>query len=142
MTSDHVAKKLRDLVAQQARHRCGYCLTSELVVGLPMEIDHLIPLVLGGPTIEENLWLACSACNGYKGRRISARDPESGQIVRLFNPREQSWHEHFLWVDSGSRIAGRTAIGRATAKELRLNRPLLVRARGVWIAAGWHPPVD
>jgi hypothetical protein len=142
MTSDYVAKRLRDRVAEQARHRCGYCLTSELVVGLSMEIDHLIPQALGGPTVEENLWLACSACNGSKGHRISARDPESGQIVRLFNPREQSWEEHFFWADSGCRIVGKTAVGRATAKELRLNRPLLVRARKVWIAAGWHPPVD
>ncbi|HEX3531590.1 MAG TPA: HNH endonuclease [Thermoanaerobaculia bacterium] len=133
---------MRDRVAEQARHRCGYCLTSELVVGLSMEIDHLIPQALGGPTVEENLWLACSACNGSKGHRISARDPESGQIVRLFNPREQSWEEHFFWADSGCRIVGKTAVGRATAKELRLNRPLLVRARKVWIAAGWHPPVD
>jgi hypothetical protein len=99
-----------------------------------------MPQALGGPTIEENLWLACPACNAFKGQRISALDPESRQTVRLFNPREQSWEEHFLWADSGARIVGTTAIGRATVKALHLNRLLLVRARRSWITAGWHPP--
>lgn len=142
MSSAHVPKKLRQRVAEQARHRCGYCQSSEEVTGFPMEIDHLVPLALGGPTREENLWLACSACNSFKGHRISARDPESGRTVRLFNPREQRWEEHFAWADSGTRIVGRTAVGRATVRALRLNRSLLVRARRAWVKAGWHPPED
>ena len=142
MTAAYIPKTLRARVAEQARYRCGYCLSSEQIVGLSMEVDHLIPQALGGLTIEANLWLACSACNAFKGHGISARDPESGQVVRLFNPREQRWDEHFLWAESGSRIIGRTAIGRATVKALRLNRPLLVRARRSWVAAGWHPPAD
>jgi len=142
MSAAYISKKLRERIAEQARNRCGYCLSSEQIVGLPMEVDHLLPQALGGHTIEVNLWLACSACNAFKGQRISARDPESGLTVRLFNPREQDWNEHFLWVDSGSRIVGRTAVGRATAKALRLNRPLLVKARRSWVTAGWHPPDD
>ncbi len=62
--------------------------------------------------------------------------------MRLFNPREQSWDEHFAWTDSGARIVGKTAVGRATVKALRLNRELLVRARRAWVKAGWHPPED
>jgi len=142
MTSGYISRQLRKSVAERARYRCGYCLTSEQVVGLAMEVEHLIPQALGGPTREENLWLACSPCNAFKGHRIAARDPESGQMVRLFNPREQSWKEHFLWVESGARILGRTAVGRATTNALRLNRPLLVRARRAWVQAGWHPPED
>jgi HNH endonuclease len=142
MTSIYISPKLRARVAEQARYRCGYCLSLERIVGIPMEMDHLIPQALGGPTIEENLWLACSACNKSKGHRISALDPASGQTVRLFNPREQSWREHFLWVESGARIVGRTAVGRATTTALDLNRPHLVKARRAWIKAGWHPPED
>jgi hypothetical protein len=140
MTSAYISKKLRGRVAEEARYRCGYCLTSERIAGLPMEIEHLIPQVLGGPTLEENLWLACSACNSFKGQRIAARDPETGQMARLFNPREQLWEDHFLWVESGARIVGRTDVGRATTNALRLNRLLLVNARRSWIRAGWHPP--
>ena len=44
-------------------HRCGYCLTTELLIGAPMEIEHIIPTALGGQTEESNLWLACSLCN-------------------------------------------------------------------------------
>jgi 5-methylcytosine-specific restriction endonuclease McrA len=50
MTSSYIPKKLRVRVAAQARHRCGYCLSSEAIVGLAMEIEHLIPQILGGPT--------------------------------------------------------------------------------------------
>jgi HNH endonuclease len=142
MTPAYIPKALRARLAEQARYRCGYCLSAEQIVGLAMEVDHLIPQILGGLTVEENLWLACSACNAFKGCRISALDPESSQMVRLFNPREQSWEEHFRWVESGAQIAGRTAVGRATTKALRLNRPLLVRARRSWMRVGWHPPED
>lgn len=142
MSSAYIPKELRQLVAEQARNRCGYCLSTEAITGITMEFEHLIPRVLGGPTTEANLWLACSPCNAYKGDRISARDPETGQIVRLFNPREQIWDEHFAWVDSGVRIVGKTAIGRATASALRLNRAPLVLARQAWVKAGWHPPHD
>jgi 5-methylcytosine-specific restriction endonuclease McrA len=51
---------MRDRVAARSRHRCGYCLTSEAIVGSPMEVDHIIPEVDGGQTEEHNLWLACS----------------------------------------------------------------------------------
>ncbi len=142
MSSAYVAKRLRARVAKQARYRCGYCLSAEAVTGLALDIEHLIPLALGGTTVEENLWLACSACNSFKGHRISARDPGGGELVRLFNPREQDWGEHFAWLDGGTRIAGQTSVGRATEKALRLNRSLLVKARRGWVDAGWHPPVD
>jgi 5-methylcytosine-specific restriction endonuclease McrA len=51
-----VPKALQERVAVQARQRCGYCLTTERITGAPMEIDHIIPYSLGGPTEEDNLW--------------------------------------------------------------------------------------
>jgi hypothetical protein len=107
-----------------------------------MEIDHILPESLGGLTDEENLWLACSLCNDHKGDRIAALDPETGEIVRLFNPRFQDGYEHFLWNETSDRIIGPTPIGRATVIALHLNRPSLVRARQLWSIAGWHPPKD
>ncbi len=142
MSRAYIPKALRERVAAQARHRCGYCLTSEAVVGTPMEIDHIIPQSLGGLTEEDNLWLACSLCNDHKGDRIAALDPLSGQIVRLFDPRRQVWPEHFAWAPEGDRIVGLPPTGRATVVALDLNRPSLVRARQAWIVAGWHPPED
>ncbi len=142
MSQTYVPAELRREVAAQARYRCGYCRTSETITGTPMEIDHYVPESRGGRTTEENLWLACSLCNRHKAHRTTAEDPASGQTVPLFNPRHQVWEEHFTWVDSGTRIAGLTATGRATAQALALNRPVLVLARRRWVEAGWHPPRD
>lgn len=140
MTRVYIPRALRERVAEQARHRCGYCLTPAALIGAPLEIEHLIPLSLGGLTEEDNLWLACSFCNNYKGNRIAARDPLSNEIVPLFDPRRQSWVEHFAWTVSGDRIVGLTKIGRATTVALSLNRPALVLTRQTWVAVGWYPP--
>jgi hypothetical protein len=140
MTRAYIPGELRDLVAEQSRHRCGYCLTPAALIGAPLEIDHLIPVSLGGPTEEGNLWLACSLCNNHKGNRVAAHDPLSGEIVPLFNPRRQVWAEHFEWSDTGERIVGLTTTGRATILALSLNRPSLVFTRQAWISVGWHPP--
>ncbi|MBC8447685.1 MAG: HNH endonuclease, partial [Chloroflexi bacterium] len=94
----------------------------------------------GGLTEEDNLWLACSLCNENKGIRTVALDPLTGEMAPLFNPRRQVWQEHFAWIAEGDRIIGLTAIGRATVIALNLNRLSLVKARQVWVAAGWHPP--
>lgn len=107
-----------------------------------MEIDHLLPFALGGQSTGNNLWLACSFCNDYKGEQTAALDPLSGELVRLFNPRTDNWPEHFTWEAEGSLIVGQTAGGRATVMALRLNRPPLVLARKLWGRAGWHPPKD
>jgi hypothetical protein len=140
MSRTRIPKVLRDRVTARARSRCGYCLTSEAIVGTPMEVDHIIPESLGGLTEEENLWLACSLCNDSKSGRIAAIDPTSGDVVRLFDPRRQEWKEHFQWTEAGDRIVGLTPTGRATVVALRLNRPSLVQARQAWVAVGWHPP--
>ncbi len=107
-----------------------------------MEIDHIIPEAQGGPTVEENLWLACTMCNLHKGDQTTAKDPLGGEVVALFHPRTQDWSEHFAWVDGGAQIFGLTAVGRATVVALQLNRILLVASRRKWVSAGWHPPKD
>jgi hypothetical protein len=142
MSRTHIPQEPRQRVTVQARHRCGYCLSAEAIVGTPMELDHLIPESLGGPTEEQNLWLACSLCNDHKADRIAALDPDSGAVVRLFDPRRQVWQEHFRWTGEGDRIVGLTPTGRATVTALNLNRPSLVRARRLWVSVGWHPPPD
>ena len=140
MSSAYVPQRVRHRVAKQAQSRCGYCLTTELLSGTKMEIEHIIPSALGGSSEEDNLWLACSLCNEYKGVRIVGPDPLTGIFEPLFNPRQQAWEDHFVWTDDFERIVGRTATGRATVAALRLNRPLLVRSRRIWATTGLHPP--
>ena len=142
MSRTYISRLLREQVAAQARHRCGYCLTAEAVVGIPMELDHVIPEARGGLTEENNLWLACSLCNDCKNDRIAALDPVTGEIERLFDPRHQVWNEHFRWTAEGDRIVGLTSTGRATVAALNLNRPTMVLARQLWVSVGWHPLKD
>ncbi|MGH2371755.1 MAG: HNH endonuclease, partial [Chloroflexota bacterium] len=79
-------------------------------------------------------------CNEFKGRRTGAVDPASGEHVPLFNPRKQTWGEHFCWSQDGTQIIGISSIGRATVEALRLNNDLIMAARRRWVAVGWHPP--
>ena len=142
MSKAYIPKALRERVTMEARQRCGYYLSSEHIVGAPMEIDHILPESLGGLTEEKNLWLACSRCNEHKADRIVALDPASGEVTPIFHPRNETWSEHFRWTLDGDHIIGLTATGRATVVALRLNRPALVRARRRWVAVGWHPPTE
>jgi hypothetical protein len=142
VTRQYIPKNIRIKVAEQAKYRCGYCLTQEEIVGMAMEFDHLVPSSQKGANREENLWLACSTCNDTKNDRTTALDPLTGNEVSLFNPRTQVWKEHFSWSIDSERIVGLTPIGRATVFALNLNRVHLVKSRRVWVRAGWHPPED
>jgi hypothetical protein len=137
-----IPPSVRERVAQAAHYRCGYCLTSQRVIGPLLEIDHLLPEARGGTSHESNLWLACPLCNGHKADRIDARDPSSGEIVPLFNPRRDRWADHFEWNEGGAVIRGKTSRGRGTVDALHLNDEALVAARRLWVLVGWHPPTD
>jgi hypothetical protein len=93
----------------------------------PHEPDHVIATQHRGGTELPNLALACFHCNRLKGPNLASVDPQTGQIVLLFNPRLQPWSDHFRL--EGSLIVPLTEIGRATAELLRFNAPdrLLVR---------------
>jgi hypothetical protein len=142
MSRTYVSKALRDIVSAAAKYRCGCCLSSQWIVGSPLEIEHLIPEAMGGLTVEDNLWLACSQCNDRKSTRILVVDPLSAELVRLFDPRRDRWSDHFAWNNDGTHIVGQTPKGSATALALDLNRAELVIARKAWVSVGWHPPND
>jgi rubredoxin len=69
---------------------------------------------------EDNLAWACPRCNQGKRIQVDGVDPADGQRCRLFNPRIDTWSEHFVALPSG-RIEGTSAIGRATEQALNLN---------------------
>ena len=140
MRTTRVGPRLRTQILRDAGGRCGYCRLSEEITGTPLEIEHIVPQARGGPTRRMNLWAVCRYCNLLKSDRVAATDPESGDLVPLFNPRAERWTDHFIWIEAGLRIQGPTPTGRATVEALALNRALLVRARSYWISAGWHPP--
>lgn len=57
----------------------------------------------------------------FKGVQTQAIDPKTENLMRLFNPRQDNWFEHFVWDEEGIRIIGITAMGRATVQALKLN---------------------
>ncbi|MBI3921572.1 MAG: HNH endonuclease [Armatimonadetes bacterium] len=142
MSSHRISPQLRRRLLHDARFRCGYCLTSLQIVGFALEVDHIIPEGAGGESSEENLWIACASCNRHKGSRTHANDPLTGHSSALFNPRQQTWSDHFQWSEEGTRIMGITPCGRATTHALNMNNPEVVAARSRWVRAGWHPPED
>lgn len=119
----------RDFVRQRARTHCEYC-------GLPQaaepfftfHIEHIVARQHGGTDDPENLALACYHCNCRKGTNLTAIDPQSGEVVPLFHPRQHDRAEHF--THAGDAVEGRTAIGRATVSLLRMNAPDRRRLRG------------
>jgi 5-methylcytosine-specific restriction endonuclease McrA len=139
MSTTRVGQRLRAQVLVDAGGHCGYCRLSEEITGTPLEIEHIVPEALGGPTRRSNLWAVCRYCNLLKSDRVAAPDPETGSSTPLFNPREQRWSEHFAWIEGGLRIVGTTPTGRATVAALALNRALLVRARAYWVSARLAP---
>jgi hypothetical protein len=115
------------LVRTRAKNRCEYCTLPQSFSALSFHIEHVIARQHGGSDLEKNLALACPECNLRKGPNIATVDPEFGTIVPLFNPRTDSWQEHFENVEGT--IMGKTATGRGTEALLAFNSPDRVRLR-------------
>jgi hypothetical protein len=135
--SKRLSVELREFVRKRAGRRCEYCLLHEEDAQLPHEPDHVIARKHGGLDREENLAYACFACNRFKGTDITSLDSETGETVRLFHPRNDTWAEHFRL--EGARIMPLSAVGRATVFLLQFNRPDRIRARRALIAGGHYP---
>jgi hypothetical protein len=133
-----IPASLRRLVIQRADNRCEYCGLSQLGQAATFHIDHVIPVVAGGSTTSGNLALACVSCSLYKGARQDVKDPETTKTVTIFNPRQQTWKEHFSW--RGVEVVGLTAVGRATVNALKLNREIVQAIRIEEVFFDRHPP--
>ena len=142
MSRKKIPQAIESKIRLRARNRCGYCLSPQHLLMWELEIEHIIPRAKGGTNEEWNLWIACRACNHYKGIQVRAYDPRTRRSVSLFNPRRQKWSRHFKWSPDGAQIIGLTATGRATVIALKLNNHFAVTARQEWVSVGWHPPKD
>jgi hypothetical protein len=138
----------RQLVRERANYLCEYCHSLERLSANRFTIDHIIPRSLGGSDDLENLALACRRCNERRYNFVAGVDPETQEVVPLFNPRQQQWSDHFVWVEGGIVIRGTTAIGRATCIRLDLNdvrypeEDSIRGTRRFWIRTKLHPPPD
>ncbi|MEH2292083.1 HNH endonuclease [Nostoc sp.] len=133
-----ISVTLRRLVIQRAAERCEYCSLSQAGQAATFHIDHITPVVAGGTTTASNLALACVSCSLRKAARQMVEDPETGEKVPIFNPRQQVWKEHFQW--NGVEVIGLTAIGRAIINALKMNRAIMLAIRAEEEFLGRHPP--
>jgi hypothetical protein len=97
---------------------------------IPFHVEHIVSRQHGGSDDPNGLALACDRCNAYKGPNLTSVDPDTRTVVRLFNPRQDLWDNHFA-VRSGH-IAGLTPTGRATVRLLNMNATRRVELRKEW----------
>jgi hypothetical protein len=129
---------LRQLVRQRADDACEYCRMPQRFYRPQFQIEHVVARQHGGPTAADNLALACQHCNSHKGPNIAGLDPDTGQLTRLFNPRGDTWDDHFEWA--GHVLVGKTPVGRATVAVLAVNDDVYLSVRAALMLEGVFPP--
>jgi hypothetical protein len=119
---------VRQLVRKRAGNRCEYCrLPQAALPWARFHIEHVRARQHRGTDDADNLALACNRCNAHKGPNLSSYDPDTDELVVLFNPRIDTWEEHFVMNDCN--VFGRTPVGRSTVALLSMNDPDRVQLR-------------
>lgn len=132
-----ISISVRDFVIHRAHGSCEYCGIAEEHDLAPFCIDHILAQQHRGPSVEANLAWSCFNCNSHKGPNIAGIDPDTGDLCRLYNPRLDSWDEHFFWT--GGELHAKTPIGRVTVYVLGINSPVRCEHRRSLIEEGFHP---
>ena len=138
MNSAHIPADIDRSVRDRAGNRCEYCQLPQSSQEATFHLDHIIPRHVGGQTSIDNLALACVTCSLKKSSRTHVVDESSGNAVPLFHPRIDSWYAHFAWT-ADWHVHGRTAVGRATAVALGMNRSAIVSIRALLAELGRFP---
>lgn len=133
----YVSPALRQQVVERARSRCEYCLYPQAAALFSFVMEHFVVEKHGGPTTADYLALACAYCNRAKGTDLGSIDPDTGTLTAFFNPRQQSWADHF--VLDGAIVQGRAAEGRVPVAILQFNHRERITERAQLIAAGQYP---
>ena len=128
---------MREAVARRPAFRCEYCQLPERWTSLPFQLDHVIAEKHEGQTSLDNSAYACLHCNSFKGPNLAGHDKDTGETVRLYNPRLDLWDDHFYW--DGAQLRALTLIGSVTIAVLRINLPERIAVRDSLMAEGvWN----
>jgi hypothetical protein len=126
-------------VARRGNNRCEYCRAPEAIFNFPFEVEHVVPSSRGGVDDDSNLALTCRSCNLHKSDHLTGQDDVTGVEVSLFNPRTDRWGEHFEFDIDRGELLGLTPVGRGTVTRLRLNDPVQIAARLLWVKLRLFP---
>jgi len=96
----------KNVVRRRAKCRCEYCHAPEEITSYAFHIEHIHPRAEGGMDKIGNYALSCMPCNRAKWDQMTG---EKQVYVR-----------------------GKTPIGRATEKRLRMNQSRQIEARQFW----------
>ncbi len=122
-----ISSDIREQVRQRSGGRCEYCHKPEAFSSHSHHVDHIISQKHKGSDALDNLAWACFQCNTCKGTDITGIDRETRDIVALYNPRTQTWSDHFRLYDVF--ITGLTPEGRVTIEILQMNHPDQIATR-------------
>jgi len=129
-----VTRIVPDAIVEVVRHRasgfCEYCRVPEALTGFTLQVDHVIARSHGGTDDVDNLAWACAICNLYKGTNLSGFEPATKTIIRLYNPRQDRWAEHFRLNDGV--LEPLSGIAGVTIRLLRMNQRETVLARKIY----------
>jgi HNH endonuclease len=118
-------RALLQLISRRALDRCEYCHLPQAGHEERFSVDHVVPRKHGGDDSANNLAFSCLRCNLGKGSNLTGIDSSSNQVTPLFNPRVQTWRDHFRW--NGPILVGITPTGRVTVAVMLMNSPERVR---------------
>ena len=133
-----ISQAQRRFVRNRAGGCCEYCRLGIASAIVPFHIDHVIPVKHDGSDDNDNLCFACYHCNAYKSHDLTGFDPLTGEITRLYNPRQQEWSIHFA-IQADMKILGLTPEGRTTVRVLQMNLDERVESRQALAAIGEYP---
>lgn len=137
MSVTYISAELRRKVSERAGAHCEYCLIAEEDTFFGCQVDHIISEKHGGPTEQDNLALACAFCNQFKGTDVGSIHWPDGSFHRFFNPRKDSWADHFQLA--ADRIEPHTSIKDVTARIFGFNNPERVMERNTLRRFGRYP---
>src|ERR1700741_1084160 len=129
----------RETVELRAGRRCEYCRAPQPATRIRYDLEPVFPESRGGTDDVDNLALACPTCNYHKSSHLLGLDEEGLANRPLFNPRKDRWDQHFELDRVGLRLQGKTAAGSGTVNRLRMNDPLQIEARAVWMELDLYP---
>ena len=96
--------------------------------------------------VRERAQLRCEYCHADERWQFIRFTIDQGQVVPIFNPRQEPWADHFAWDVTSIRVVGRTSTGRATIDLLDLNANrhdgAVLRIRQRDVSDGYHPPSE
>lgn len=129
----------KNLIFESSNGLCEYCHSQAEYSFAAYSIEMVVPKSKEGQMETRNLAFVCQGCSNHKYRKTEGFDSVTNETVKFFNPRIDVWKEHFAWNEDTSLLVGLTAKGRATIKELKMNRPTLIELRAILVRLGKHP---